>query len=136
MWPAPLRASAVHSRDLPVENMLLPLLLALATPAGAAGAELELLRPDGKSFAVKRIEDLGGDEQVVIPDGGAAWQARFSHHDYDGRLKVCTELWRWGADGEQTEVTRACVVLTDEDTPAGTTFREADDVHLRLTVTR
>lgn len=116
--------------------MLLPVLLTLIPPAGAAGAELELLRPDGKSFAVKTIDDLHGDEQVVIPDGGAAWQARFTHHDYDGRLKVCTELWRWGADGEQTEVTRACVVLDGKDTPRASTFREADDVHLKLTVTR
>lgn len=109
---------------------------ALGGPARVEQVELELLRPDGQSFAVHELERPQGGELVVIPDGDRAWQLALARKEYDGRLEVCADLSSWGADGQRLGLARSCVVLAGRDSPSATTLTRTDDVHLRLTVRR
>ena len=107
----------------------------LASPlARAEQVELELLRPDGRSFAVHEVDSPQGGEQVVIPDGARAWSVALSRKEYDGRLEICADLSRWEADGERTSLAHACVALQGRESPQATTLSRTEDVHLRMTV--
>ena len=114
--------------------MSILLAIALASPAAAETVEVELLRPDGRSFALRRVEQPRGDEQIVVPDGDIAWSLGLERSLYDGRLEVCVDLSRWEADGLRTGLARACVVLEGRETPQATVTKKTDDLHLRLTV--
>lgn len=116
--------------------LLAPLLLATATPAPAQAeqVDIELLRPDGKSFAVHHIDRPSGDEHIVIPDGTTAWSITVARNLYQDRLELCTTLSRWASDGDRIGLAETCVVLQGRESPEATTTTKTDDVHLRLTV--
>ncbi|MCK6503372.1 hypothetical protein L6R53_08235 [Myxococcota bacterium] len=109
---------------------------ARGAPARVEQVALELLRPDGQSFALHELERPQGGEQVVIPDGDRAWQVALARKEYDGRLEICADLSSWGADGQRQGLAHSCVVLPGRDSPAATTLTRTDHVHLRLTVRR
>lgn len=114
---------------------MIALLLALAT-ARAETAEVELLRPDGQSFARTVLPDPVDGQQVVIPDGEQAWSVTVQRELYDGRLKLCTLLSQWQVDGAPAASARACVTLAGRESPQATVLTRTDQVHLRLTVKR
>jgi len=115
---------------------VIPLLLALMLPARAERLDLELLRPDGQSFAVHTLEPPRDGEQLVIPDGKKAWSAAIRRSSYEGRLQVCADVSQWVGDGHQAEAVTACVILDGRETPDGTVYVKSDDVHVRLTLER
>ncbi|RME25443.1 MAG: hypothetical protein D6798_08905 [Deltaproteobacteria bacterium] len=115
---------------------MIPLLPFLLLPARAERLDLELLRPDGQSFAVHTLEPPRDGEQLVIPDGDQAWSATIRRNAYEGRLQVCADVRRWVSDGHQVDVVTACVVLDGRETPQGSVYVKSDEVHVRLNLQR
>lgn len=112
------------------------LLLFAFTPVRPDTVEIELLRPDGKSFALHKAESPADGEQVIIPDGKTAWSVTITRREYEGRLEVCADLSAWEADGQGSSLARPCVAISGLDTPSAATTAKADKVHLRLKVSR
>jgi hypothetical protein len=112
------------------------LLLFAFAPVRAETVELELLRPDGKSFALHRALAPGDGEQIVVPDGKRAWSIVLHRHEYEGRLEICADLSEWQADGVGQSLARPCVAISGLDTPSASVTAKADRVQLRLQVSR
>lgn len=105
-------------------------------PSQAETLELELIRPDGRSFAYQRLAPPKDGDQVVIPDGDRAWSVSIDRHEYEGRLRICADLSRWVGDGDQAPITRPCVTLDGRETPEATVYTRSEDIHVRMTVKR
>ena len=112
------------------------LLLALLLPARAETLELELLRPDGRSFSMKRVEQPQDGQQIVFPDGNRAWSARLHRRDYDGRLELCADLSAWNPDGEEEPETSSCVVLIGRESPEASIVIKGRRIQVRMTARR
>lgn len=112
------------------------LLLFAFAPVRTETVELELLRPDGKSFALHRAEDPVDGQQVIVPDGKRAWSIELHRHEYEGRLEICADLSQWEADGLGQTLARPCVAISGRDTPSAAVTAKADQVQLRLKVSR